>query len=555
MPTKLLSLYPWSGGLQVSVDPIIADPQQLTQADNIQFTNSGSRRKRGGQVYFNPITFKQSGSTNMAKMIYAYDAWSYTTAGKRSALVAVGENLTPTATTPIYYGVNWSTASSTLYTNRNTSANFIARHGYVTGTVMTEDMFLGLRQDGTVANTIRYWNNMSSSANFVAMTASTGTLPAGWILKAFRGRLFIAGVKGNLDKLYYSTVGNPFAWASSSGNIDIGVPGDGDPSGITAIFPGVGSDASLYVAKQKSLYRVNVSDPSPNNWSVDVISQGVGCINPNAVCAVDQSDVMFCSDRGVHTLAQVLGGTAYQPAQFISADIHEDYQQFIDTSARDRITLTWFAPLNSVLMSCRTEASAFNTIYGFNVQVKQWFRWRQTPCNFLMTRFDGTNKVDRLYAAADNGRINELNQDARYDFVNSATGAINTVLRSTVIYPEKLPYQEQNFLNLGFVFRSRDTSSFRVQYKIDDMNVTPSLTYNQKYVGGNILGSSTLGVNFILGNIAGTGIRPVWNHIKGVGNSIEVTITHNTVNKDFELFGMMLEFDSAGQSQNAQRKF
>ena len=139
--------------------------------------------------------------------------------------------------------------------------------------------------------------------------------------------------------------------------------------------------------------------------------------------------------------------------------------------------------------------------------------------------------------------MNKLNQTTLADFGS----AITSTITSSFIFPDGIPLMEYAFTRLIFIFRSRDNSTFSVQYSIDGVT-SNSFTVQQRQAGGNILGTTLLGSAFILGNIQG--VKPFFQHIGGVGSSIQLTMTHNTVNKDFDMFGVVLEYEDAGDRQN-----
>jgi hypothetical protein len=533
--TKYKPLYPWAGGLNTSVDPIILDPQDLTVADNIVFTNSGSRKKRGGQARYNST--KIGGATAAQTVVYVADYWATVSSAKREYLVAV------TTSGKVYR----SLADSGTWASFSTLTLSVAQGG-VTHTVITEDLILGIQGSGVP----KVWNNQSTSANLVALTASSGSLPFtnAWIVTSFLERLFVAGDPANPDKVYASRVGDPTRWTASAAagtaiTLDVGV-GDGDPSGITAIFPGTGADSVLYVAKRRHLYRIDCSDPDQTAWTIKLISSQIGCLNPNVVATVDTTDVFFASDRGIHTLGQVVSQTAVLEGEFISLPIQEDYRSVISGADRTKISAVYMPSLNSYLFGCkRVGMTTFETIYGFNVEVKKWFRWTSTPCNHLMVRFNKTSGAEELMAAADSGYVNKLNQTALNDFGS----AIISRIKSALIAPEDLPFLEHQFTGLACIYRSRTTDSFRVYYSTDGLSQN-STSFSQRSGGGNVLGTTVLGTRYLLGQVQA--IKPVWSHLKvRSGASIQFTFEHDGLDKDFELFGMVIEYTIDEEAQNA----
>lgn len=533
MGLKYKALYPWQGGLNTTQDPIILDPQNLTVADNISFTLSGSRRKRGGQFHYNST--KMSGAST-SNVVYYTPYWSIVSNVKREYFVAATANGKVFRSTPA--AATWSSFSTLTLS---------ISHGGVTSTIINNNLVMGFSGNGVP----KVWVAQSTSANLVTMTSSTTvSLPftSAWICRSFIERLFTAGDPALPDRLYVSVPGtyNNFTQGSVAGSgivLDIGI-GDGDPQGITAMFPGTGANRIFYIAKRRHLYALNCSDVDQRNWSVTLISNQIGVINPNAVATLDETDVCFMSDRGVHSLSQVLQTTAIIPGDFLSFPIQYDYINIVNSVNRGQISLTYVPSLNSILFSCkRVGQSAYEAIYGFNIILKQWFRWTSTPCNYIRTRFNSTSGTDELYSCSINGQINLLNQTTLSDFGS----AITSTITSSFIYPDGLPLMEYAFTRLIFVFRSRDNSTFNVQYQIDGVT-GQSFVVQQRQAGGNTLGSTLLGSAYVLGNIQS--VKPYFQHIAGVGSAVQVTLTHNIVNKDFELFGMILEYEDAGDRQN-----
>lgn len=52
---NIIKLMPWTGGWNIVTNPVVADPQQLRKAENIEYGYDGRRRKRGGSKRLNKI--------------------------------------------------------------------------------------------------------------------------------------------------------------------------------------------------------------------------------------------------------------------------------------------------------------------------------------------------------------------------------------------------------------------------------------------------------------------------------------------------------------------
>lgn len=532
--TKFKPLYPWLGGLNTSLDPMIMDPQDLTICDNIIFSTSGARKKRGGQDRYNTSAI----GTASANVIFLFDYWATVSNAQRERFVAVTDD-----------GKVYRSPLNGTWSSFSTLTLSVSQGGISAG-VMQNDLVIGMRGNGVP----KVWDGQNTASNLVAMTsATTSALPFtnAWIVCPFLERGFYAGDPANPDKVYVSKVGtyNDFTTGTSGFGITLNVGlGDGDPSGITAIFPGTAGDRVVYVGKRRHLYRIDCSEINQANWKVTLLSNEIGVLNPGVVQVVDQADVIFASDRGVHSLSQVVNSTAIVEGQFLSFPIQNDWNNVMSTSDRLKYCSAWVPSINSYLLGCkRSGESEFETIYGFNIELQKWFRWTNVPCHYLMRRIDTSNGVEELYSGGIDGFVNELLQDDLNDFGS----AIVTRIQSSFIAPEGAPFTEHKFINLACIYRAHENSTFRVYYSVDGLT-TQSVTFEQKIAGGNLLGSSVLSVNFLLGQIQA--IKPVWNDLViEEGNTIQFTFEQDGIDEDFELFGMVIEHEFDEEAQNAFR--
>ncbi len=549
--TSTIALSPWVGGLNTAQDPIVLGltpegQQNLTQADNIIFTTSGGRKKRGGQARFN-TTAVTTGTTaaTPTDLIYGTTYWRNNSAStKTEELVTFSEG------GQMFYGASYGTLTSITVP---TTATF--SQGLITTETMTEKLFIGNSKTQTM---LVYTGGGTAPTYASANTTVVGTFPNGNLVRQHISRLWVAGDTANPDRLYYSNSELPFAYGTAGGFIDI-YPGDGDPVGITAIFPSV-NVRELYVAKRSSLYRIDTSELSPANWAVVPVSRSVGCVAHNSVVAVDQGDMFYASDRGIHSLQQILATVGILEGKFISAPIQEDYNEL---SNKNLMSALWAPDLNSYLFSGqRFGMTSIETVYGYNVTLAAWYRWTSVPANFLFKRLNVSSEEYQYYScgdstsASDRGFINKLQQTGLWDF-SSQTGNIGTIIKTPLMYPGGNFINERNWLNLILLVRSRDESVIDLTFTVDEF-LRGTLEMQQKIVGANILGSASgstylLGSTFILGSP--TGAKPIFGHVNGVGNAIQVTIEHDTIGKDLEVYGLAIEYTEGEESQNAYRAF
>lgn len=555
--SQYTTFFPYTPTLVTNIDPIVVSPENAIQLDNVILTTT-SVRKRPGQARFNTAALGTTGA-----LVYGIDYWATVSNVKRPAAVVCRANASSSVAGSVYRSISWVASS---LANFNTIALRID-HGGVTACVFNNDLVMGFKNNGTAC--LRVWNDQQSTGTLQIMTASSGTLPSrGWIVQEFARRLFVAGDPTQPDVLTFSAIGDRTAWAGvgdgKGSSIVIGTENDKDPQGITAIIPGLRGEAGFYVAKRNSIYRIDTSALNPDLWRVNLLSEGIGVINPNAWCTVDQQDIFFISDRGAHFMSQILAGTQYSEGSFLSAPIHDQFQTVIDPAFKDRISCSWYAPLNSILVSTKIVGrESMDVVYLYNIDTNPrngaplaWYRWTSVPCNFLWTRFNATSQMIELYgvgarnnlSSTDRGFINKLNQSNRWDF--SSSTAIVTTVTTPNIYPQPV-LMEKAFLGIGFIYRGRDNSTFNCQYSIDSQTID-TLTYQQVLLGNFILGSSTLGVAS-LGQIP-LGVKPNIQHSKGVGHQVQLQITQTDAGKDLEILGIIIETTDAGESTNAFRK-
>jgi hypothetical protein len=525
--------YPWNGGLNTADDPIIGDPNSLQIADNIVIATSGSRKKRGGQAHYNTTAITVSAATQ--DMIWGTDYWANVASAKRQYFVA------GTAQNKFVRSTNGTTWSSFC------TISLTLTQGSVTSTVFNEDLIIGYSGTSVPLK----WDNQNTAANLVVLG---GSPPSGSIVQKNQSRVWIAGNAANPDRVYYSAVFNHESWTASSslgttsGFIDV-MPGDGDPDGVTALFPEI-NQGGIYVAKRTKIYFIDTSSASPASWRVRTISDGIGCIAHNTAVAVDQKDVIFCSERGIHALSQVIQTTAVLQGEFLSRSIHPDYTTVIDQANLKKMSAVWYPILNSYMLSCkRTGVSTYETLYCFNVDAKAWYRWTNVPCNFLCTRTNKSTGIKELVAFAPSGFVNKLNQTVLTDFGNPISMRIKTM----AVFPNGVVPGEKHFTNLIFLFRSHGTYTFQYSYNIDDV-ISYSGSIQQKTKGNNILGTTSLGTGFTLGETS-IRMKPYFEPVKGVGHSIEIEIEQNGASQDLEIFGLGIEYQGASEAQNPYRNF
>lgn len=516
--TEVFQVLPWLGGLVTARDPILLTPQELSKANDIIFSTDGSRRKRGGFQYFD-----SSAISGTPKIIGGIDYWANVSSSKIQKQTIV------TDAAEIYYLD--SAGNRTQLTLAAGSSALITGYTTVVFEVINEDLVFAFNN----ASTPKKWDGQIGTE----YEDLGGTPPNFSFCKEHKNRLFAAGVLSNPDRLYYSSLENHEEWngAGTSGAIDIGI-GDGDPEGITAIFPTI--KGQLFVAKREKLYRVDTTDPDDTNWIVTPVSDGIGCIGHNSVVAVGQDDVVFASDRGFHSLVATDKFGDFE-SSFISKDIQKSFIKF-NKAQYKQVWGSYLPEINSIAFAVAEEGfSRNNAIYLFNIETKGWYRWTSNACDAMwVAKFGGEGN---LMLGDNAGRIKRFNDR----IFNDEGSAISFNTKTGLIYPDNSSNTIKGFKNVSILYRPKGTYTLTAKFKIDN--------YDEQTLTFNLTGGfDALGTDFVLGTsvLGYAGIVPtVTLPVDGYGHGFTLELIQNGLNQDAEIYGFSVEFEKAGDSQEA----
>lgn len=524
--TQLFQLLPWIGGLNTSVDESMIPSNQLTVADNVIFDTRGSRKKREGIEFDWSSAFGDGGS-----VIKLHDFWFGATT-RDQKLVGVSsaggvydvDNPDPTLVTD--GGTAWTvplTNASTLTFNNKC---LIAVSG--TGNVM------------------KMWDGSGNVADV------PGTPPEASILCEHLGRIW-CNSKANPDRIYYSPVGDHTVWngTGDSGGFDIGA-GDGDPDGITAIASFRGD---LFVFKRTKTYRV--VGQFPEDTQVIKLSDSTGCIAHNSVVAVEQDDLIWVSERGVHSMAATQNYGDFT-SSYMSADVQRTFNDDF-TRARLKYTQGAYLPQANSLAFAFTEESGANktlttgavtnTLMLYNIPLKAWYRWPDLPCTSLVVSNDPDAK--RFYFGSHTGRVAKSFTGAKFDTSPSgADMAIRYKVATGTIFVDNSPYLSKALKRFILFYKPAGKHNITVNIKVDNVSLSSenSLLFSGK--GANPLGTPPdVTVGFHLGSTP-LGSSAVFTsavrHIEGIGRGVKITFEQTGIEEDVEIQGFGIEWEPAG---------
>lgn len=516
--TTLFQQFPWIGGVNTALDESTIPSNQLTVARQCVFGTRGSRKKRDG------INFDyDDASSGSDKIIGGFDFWFGTPRVQRKVAVTSDKD---------FYS----------YTAAARSADLFA--GTAWGTAVTVASFETLNDLCIVAvdgsnNVMKKWAGSGNIADL------GGTPPKASICRVHLGRLW-TNDKDNPDRLHYSTTSNPEEWKGTgdSGALDIGV-GDGDPEGITAIFPTFKGD--LFVAKKTKLYRV--MGFAPEEFEVKLVSNGIGCESHNSVTTIDQDDIVFVSSRGVHSLSATANYGDFSGA-FLSADIQTTFNENFLRSRLKYCKAAYLPEINSIAFAVTESAygsSANNSIWLYNMPLKSWYNWPNLSCESLFLVSDSDQR--RFYLGTSTTRLAKTFNGTNYDVSEAGANiAIQFGISTGIIYVDDNPFTIKGFKRFVVYYRPVGSSTITASIKIDNFST-------QNFAFTTTSSTDLLGTTFILGSsLLGSAsvMLPFQTQVDGYGRGIKVIITQSGTDQEIEIQGFGIEYEIAGTQQEAR---
>jgi hypothetical protein len=340
------------------------------------------------------------------------------------------------------------------------------------------------------------------------------------------------------EQLYYSASYDFDKWNGydDSGVLNIGF-GDGDPDGINAIHPPF--KGTIFCTKRNSVYRIE--GVSPEDFQIIQVSTGIGGVGHQAVASIDLDDVAYVSYKGIHSLAATDAYGAFS-GSFLSEKIQTAFSNW--TAGRLKYTSAVYIPtLNSVFFSIASsdfDDDRQDSLWVFNTKFKEWHRWPNIQAKSL-AKFDDSGTQKLLIGRYD-GRIAQAQTG---EYVDYTTGAIQYTVKSGTIYVDGNPDSIKAFKRLGFIFRPKGDYTFTATVKIDNF-AQQAVSFSQ-VSGGALLGDTfTLGESILaVSNVLAPHMLP----IDGYGRGVTVKIEQNATNQQVEIYGLVLEYDIAGDSQ------
>lgn len=602
--SQVFQKIPWSGGVNSSTDPGIIPDGDLTIADNIVFTTTGARVKREDFQYYDdaskiPVPTHRSSSGTTRTLVFSAtlsdadvdklvtgesvvitttasgnEATYYVTTGAAVTLATTNvSNDTITYTTSGSLSES-STATTTLTLTRLYPIVKVYDYWRYTGSALSQLIVActsqpklfkydsaGKRKEVTKDSTATARTGTAEKVDMVTFNETlivgqsrlgnlpimykpetdtdwldlTGSPPDFSVMAVHLNRVW-TNDKANRDRIHYCATGNAAKWQGQddSGALDIR-PGDGDPVGVIGfrVFKG-----RLFVAKKNKIYQV-VGD-TPENFQIVDVSQGIGMESHQASAAVDQDDVLYLSSKGAHSLATTSNYGDFQ-ATYLSAKIQPTFNSF--TKSRLPFTQAAYVPtLNSVAFSIsESNSNAMDTIWLYNTQVKEWYRWPEVSCQALGVIL--LSSTPTLFIGTADGRLITAQSGAYTDF---DTTGIRYRIKSGTIYPDGSPHSIKAFKRLTLFYRPVGSYSFTARVKIDNYS-EQVLVFSQADNGADLLDTTFILGTSILG--ASSQFSPNSLPIDGYGRGCTIEIEQTGTGEQIAIYGYAIEFEGADMSQ------
>lgn len=523
--TQLFSMVPWVGGLDTSQDEAMIQPNMLRIAENVVFGVRGSRQKRDG-INHNWA----SHSTSNVSVVALHDYWFQQGAVKTKYIVSIRED-----------GSIYAYDDSGIPTDITPTSFAWTSVPRATMAVFGNILIMGAEGTG---NALMYWDGVAANAarlqDHPLYEVGDPAPPDGWILRTHFGRI-LCNDKANPDFLHFSETNNPLKWlgAGDSGGFPV-EEGDGDPEGITAIFPTF--KGQLFVGKATKIY--NLSDPDISISPIRLYTEGVGVVGPNAIAPVDVDDVYWASDKGIHRLSDSNTSGGFK-ANFVSATIQETFNNSFERSRFKYTQARYHPPTNSVAFTFTSNGDTVaDQLYLYNIPGEAWYQWTGLECESLVVASDSDTK--RFYFGRSDGKVSKSEVDSFSDTdVNGTEQGITMRLRTGFIFPDGNPYTYKGFKKFALVYRPDADHALTVCITIDN-HEQQCYTYTPPDT------LPLLGVSFILGvsSLGDNGVMaPYAFPIDGYGRGFSVEMTQEGTDEQVEIQGFIVEYEAASTKQ------
>lgn len=511
------------GGLNVTDNPLMVQQAEMTVAENISVAQTLARKKRPGQTNYHLGSFASTasyptiGTGHPIRGILQY--WRYASATSERT-----EDLFLHQDTKV-----WSIESQNSAAINRTGSVSVSNTG-----IPSYQVFQG----------ILYWCSSDTSEGFnkwngvatVPGNATSATAPpdgAGKYLGVYNAQLVMAGNPDFPFRLYLSDTLDGEDWTTGQAT-SFDVDYDGDPNGITSIFPSF--QGRLFFATRRRVYELTGTDLT--TFEIKPITKGVGCVSHQSVVAT-ANDILFASDRGVHSLNKLVTSDQTE-INFLSRPIQKLWTDLLATNLLTQIQAVWEDTSNLYVATVPSSGQATNdTVLVYNINYNLWTLWTDVDARSLSTVL--LNEKQYVLAGREDGKISYLNPSLKTDFGSGFSGRFKT----GKLFPGGDIVHQKMFKSITILCSATTASQVDVSWEIDGTDVTKSSGKTVSIADA----SSLLGSTFILGqSTLGIGkFIPKRISIEDVGFNIQFQIQVSG-DSDIEFYGYILEVETGDPS-------
>lgn len=506
------------GGLNVSDDPLIVAPQEMVTAKNISIAQSLSRKKRPGKELYHTGSYSGTGSfpnlVDPIRGVVQYYRFASATGEEQEDIVLHQSShiwRVPNRTDP-------ATKIEGAFVPSTTGIPFYQVCNGVLYFVTDKS-----------ADGYKKWNGLAT----VPGNVQVATPPAdgvGKYLGTYRGRMLMAGNPDFPFRLYMSSPLNAEDWTgmdATSFDLDY----DGEQGGITAIFPEI--EGQCYVATKRSIYSLSGTDV--DTFSIRKDTKGIGCVSQGTVISTP-NDILFASDRGLHSLAKVVVSDQNQ-FSFQSREVQKIWTDQLNRNLLAQAKATYNEDQNEYVLTVPTGSSTANDmILVYNITFNLWTTWESVRARSL----SDVNVSDKQYpiSGGEDGRLTFLNPRNTTDW----DGGYTFQMKSGKFFPGGDIWSQFRFKSVTVLCSAESAASIQINSYIDAVDGTKSV--NKTAILGE--GTDFLGTTFILGSSKlGIGrFIPVRVSIDEVGFNYQLEVIAGG-NSDILFHGFVLEVEDA----------
>lgn len=525
--TKLYSYFgkeALAGGLNVSDNPLIISPAEMTVAENISIAQSLGRRKRPGLENYGLSSFSSTASWPVAgspiRGVIQY--WRYVS-GAGNAVEDI-----------------FLHSQNKVYSIENRISPAVNRTGAATLSstgVPQYQVFQGVLFfcNSDTADGYKKWDGTTGSPGDI-QNANPPPDGPGKYLGVFGGRMIMSGNPDFPFRVYISAPFDGETW-SGLGTTSFDLDYDGDPTGVTAIFPDL--DGNLYISTQRSIYALFATDlDDVSTFQIQRITRGIGCISARTVVAT-ANDILFVSQRGLHSLKKIIVSDQTE-ITFLSRPVQKIFTEQIAFNLIEQAQAVWDETQNLYILSVPSSGQTKNDVLlVYNVTFAIWTTWTGVEARSLAPLLLSGKQY--ILAGRENGSVAFLNPIAKND---DGTG-FSAKFRSGKMFPGGDITTRKSFKAITVLVSSTNIANINIGWYIDDTEKT--------HVGSAVLSlgrdSALLGQTFILGaSRLGVGrFLPFTVPINEHGHNFQLEISVSG-DSDMEFYGYVLEVEDENET-------